>query len=180
MFPIRLRAARYVANMSQEDVSDRLGIHLDVYQDYESGKREPYLSTGYRLSKLFKQNLGSLSEPIRREAFAIYDELYPKKLGKEIPRPKVKTILDDKYKNAIVEVKNSRDKVRESKSKKEIDELERIREYLVSKVPKHHKVSLKGAKLFKELDGLYEKDKEAFDIIFDLMTLTVANNDSSI
>lgn len=178
MFPIRLRVARYVAKMSQEDVSDRLGIHLDVYQDYESGKREPYLSTGYRLEKLLKEDIHNFNKPIRKESFAMYEGVFNEKLERGIPRPKGKIVLSSKHKSIIQKMKNEENKkVVKKKSRAEIKKIEDIQKKLISMGPEYSKISLNDAEIIMGLKELKDNDYDSYEIVRDLISLALANQD---
>lgn len=154
MYPIRLRSARNKIGLSQEDVSDRLRIHLDVYKDYESGKREPYVSTAYKISKLLKADLGKMSKPMHKEVFTIYESLFPEKLKRGIPKPSKQVELPRKYEDAVISVKKN---LREKKSSDTSDNRDEEFSTLTTK--------------------LYAEDTKSFEIVCDLIELCIANRD---
>ena len=57
-----LRAARAKLGMSQEQVSERSGVHATEVSRIESSKRDPRVSTVERLAKAVKMKPGELLE----------------------------------------------------------------------------------------------------------------------
>jgi transcriptional regulator with XRE-family HTH domain len=57
-----LRKARTDLGMSQEQVSDRSGVHATEVSRIEAGKRDPRVSTVERLAKAVKLKPGQLLE----------------------------------------------------------------------------------------------------------------------
>ena len=57
-----LRAARLSLELSQEQVSERSGVHATEVSRIEAGKRDPRVSTVERLAKAVKLRPGQLLE----------------------------------------------------------------------------------------------------------------------
>jgi transcriptional regulator with XRE-family HTH domain len=57
-----LRSARKKLGMSQEQVSERSGVHATEVSRIEAGKRDPRVSTVERLAKAVKVKPGKLLE----------------------------------------------------------------------------------------------------------------------
>ncbi|MBQ9387924.1 MAG: helix-turn-helix transcriptional regulator [Lachnospiraceae bacterium] len=67
VFSQNLKTAREIAGLSQKDVSARVGVAKSTYSLYESGKREPNISTICKIAKVLKisgnELLGTGSSP---------------------------------------------------------------------------------------------------------------------
>lgn len=57
----RLRFLRNQENLTQEAVAKAVGIALRTYQNYESGEREPNVSTFVALAQLYHVSLDYLA-----------------------------------------------------------------------------------------------------------------------
>lgn len=57
----RLRQLREKRNMTQAEVAEAVGIAVRTYQHYESGAREPNVSTFVALAQLFGVSLEHLA-----------------------------------------------------------------------------------------------------------------------
>ena len=47
-----LRTARRAKRLSQQEMADRLGVHVTVYAQYETGKALPFLADVWRISRI--------------------------------------------------------------------------------------------------------------------------------
>ena len=47
-----LRNARRAKRLTQQEIADRLGVHVTVYAQYETGKALPFLADVWRISRI--------------------------------------------------------------------------------------------------------------------------------
>ena len=71
----RIKEARKRANLTQQEVSDKLGIKVPSYQQYESGKRNPK-----------RETLQKIAEALEVDASDLYDAV-PDRKGLELVAP---------------------------------------------------------------------------------------------
>ena len=71
----RIKEARKRANLTQQEVSDKLGIKVPSYQQYESGKRNPK-----------RETLQKIAEALEVDAFDLYGD-EPDRKGLELVAP---------------------------------------------------------------------------------------------
>lgn len=64
-FTISIKAARINAELTLEDVSERIGVSKQTIQNWEMGRTEPNLSIFRRLSELYKVPFDRLRAPIK-------------------------------------------------------------------------------------------------------------------
>jgi transcriptional regulator with XRE-family HTH domain len=62
-FADKLRELRQAGGMTQAALSDRSGIPLPTIRDYEQGKREPLLSSAWRLARALGVSLDVFPGP---------------------------------------------------------------------------------------------------------------------
>lgn len=59
-FAARLKEIRIEANLSRNEVADRLGVALSTYGNWEQGRRSPNVEEIYKLLEIFKIDANEL------------------------------------------------------------------------------------------------------------------------